>query len=161
MTLARYTRRLREGQKLAGESVAVTFTGERSALTARGAVFAVLRHPRKRTEEDAWLEEQLASRHAELGEAIGLAAEFAGLVRQRQPERLQPWLQRAATSGLGAFRNFAKRLGEDLEAVRAGVSLPWSNGQVEGQINRLKMLKRQMYGRASLALLSRRFLMTV
>ncbi len=56
---------------------------------------------------------------------------------------------------------FALRLGSDYEAVKAGVTLEWSNGQVEGQINRLKMLKRQMYGRASLDLLSQRFLLAV
>jgi len=58
-----------------------------------------------------------------------------------------------------AFHIFAKRLQEDYNAVKAGVTLPWSNGQNEGQINRLKMLKRQMYGRASLELLSQRFLL--
>jgi transposase len=56
-------------------------------------------------------------------------------------------------------RNLAKRLGVDDEAVRATVTLPWSTGQVEGQINRLKTIKRQMYGRASLDLLGRRFLL--
>ncbi len=56
---------------------------------------------------------------------------------------------------------FALSLGEDYEAVKAGVTLEWSNGQVEGQINRLKMLKRQMYGRASIELLSQRFLLAV
>ena len=54
---------------------------------------------------------------------------------------------------------FAKRLSADYEAVRAAVTLSWSNGPVEGQINRLKMLKRTMYGRAGLTLLSRRFLL--
>lgn len=56
------------------------------------------------------------------------------------------------------MRRFAKGLYEDYDAVKAGVTLPWSTGPVEGQINRLKMLKRQMFGRARLDLLSRRFL---
>lgn len=56
---------------------------------------------------------------------------------------------------------FASGVREDRAAVEAGMSLPWSNGQVEGQINRLKMLKRQMYGRAGMELLSRRLLMGV
>ena len=56
-------------------------------------------------------------------------------------------------------RGFAKRLRADYDAVRAGVALAWSNGQTEGQVNRLKTLKRQMYGRANLDLLERRFLL--
>jgi transposase len=60
---------------------------------------------------------------------------------------------------LGAFQRFATRLREDYEAVKAGVMLPWSNGPVEGQINRLKMLARQMFGRAKLDLLTQRFLL--
>ena len=52
-------------------------------------------------------------------------------------------------------QSFAKSLKEDWAAVKNGVTLSWSNGQVEGQINRLKMLKRQMYGRASHELLGR------
>ena len=57
------------------------------------------------------------------------------------------------------MRSFAKRLLDDYEAVRAAVELPWSNGPTEGQINRLKTIKRQMYGRANLDLLERRFLL--
>jgi len=53
------------------------------------------------------------------------------------------WLERAAQSHLPAFIRFAKGLYEDYDAVKAGMTLPWSNGPVEGQINRLKMLKRR------------------
>ena len=75
------------------------------------------------------------------------------------PTQLDPWLQRATTSTLEAVQRFASGLYEDYEAVKAGVTLPWSTGPVEGHINRLKMLKRQMFGRARLDLLSRRFLL--
>src|SRR2546426_983753 len=88
---------------------------------------------------------------------FGVAA-FTALVRQRQPERLDPWLTRATASALEAFQRFASGLQEDYEAIKAGVTLPWSTSPVEGHINRLKMLKRQMFGRARLDLLSRRFL---
>ena len=94
-----------------------------------------------------------------IGEAVGLAEEFAGLPRAREPERLDPWLARARGGPLPAFRGFATRLGVDEAAVRAAATLPWSTGPVEGQINRLKTLKRQMYGRAKLDLLGRRFLL--
>src|SRR4029453_3453357 len=85
--------------------------------------------------------------------------DFTSLVRQRQPERLDPWLQRATTSAVDAVRRFATGLYEDYEAVKAGVTLPWNSGPVEGHINRLKMLKRQMFGRARLDLLSYRFVL--
>ena len=68
-----------------------------------------------------------------------------------------PGCKRATTSTLEALQRFATGLHEDYEAVKAGVTLPWSTGPVEGHINRLKMLKRQMFGRARLDLLSRRF----
>jgi len=57
------------------------------------------------------------------------------------------------------LQHFAKRLRADYDAVRAALSLGWSNGQTKGQTNRLKTIKRQMYGRASLDLLGRRFLL--
>ena len=70
-----------------------------------------------------------------------------------------PWLAQARDSALPAFRNFARKLDSDHDAVRAAMTSPWSTGQVEGQINRLKMIKRQMFGRASFDLLNRRFVL--
>jgi transposase len=81
------------------------------------------------------------------------------MLRDRAPDRLDPWLKQARRSTLRPLRRFAKHLSADYDAVRAAVTLDWSNGPVEGQINRLKMLKRTMYGRAGLDLLSRRFLL--
>ena len=98
-------------------------------------------------------------RPSKLAEAVGLAEEFAGLLRAREPGRLDPWLARARDGPLPAFRGFAESLTTDEAAVRAAATLPWSTGPVEGQINRLKTLKRQMYGRAKLDLLGRRFLL--
>jgi transposase len=68
-------------------------------------------------------------------------------------------LERASQSDLSPFRRFAQSLREDYDAVKAGVTLSASNGRTEGHINRLKMLKRQMFGRAGIELLSRRFLL--
>ncbi len=79
-------------------------------------------------------------------------------MRQGEPERLDPWLQRAQSGAVPTLRRFTELLAADYAAVRAAVTLDWSNGPVEGQINRLKTIKRQMYGRASLDLLGRRFL---
>jgi len=85
-----------------------------------------------------------------LSEPISLAQAFLKLVRQRLPEQLDGWLTDARNSSIKAFSSFAKGLKEDYDAVKAGVTLEVSNGQVEGQNNRLKMLKRQMFGRQGL-----------
>jgi transposase len=126
-------------------------------LTPRRATWLVLRRETKRTAVEAQQLAQLREQQAEVTEAIDLAQAFTQLVRQRQPASLDPWLQCASTSTVEALRRFAAGLYEDYAAVKAGVTLPWSTGPVEGHINRLKMLKRQMFGRAHLDLLSRRF----
>jgi transposase len=90
---------------------------------------------------------------------VALAQDCAGLIRRRQPTQLDPWLARAATSALPPFRCFAKGLRKDDAAVQEGVTLPWSQGPIEGPINRLKMRKRQIFGRARLDLLVQRFLL--
>jgi transposase len=119
----------------------------------------VLRRPENRDEEDEQLLARIIAQHPQLAEAIKLSQDFAQLVRNREPEQLDDWLARAVGSHLGALVGFALSLREDYKAVKAGVTLEWSNGQVEGQINRLKMLKRQIYGRARLDLLSQGFLL--
>jgi transposase len=166
-TLARYTQRLRQAQVGATlrqpspkRRLPAVIDAPKRPLTPRNAAWLVLRRAEERDTEEADRLNRLRLQPGRpLAEAIALAEEFATLVRTRDPERLAPWLTRAQDSTLPAFRNFAKKLDADIEAVRAAVSLPWSNGPVEGQINRLKMLKRQMYGRANLDLLTRRFLL--
>lgn len=128
-------------------------------LTARRAAFLVLRRTDTLQVEEQQLVQRLAQQ-TELAAAIGLAQDFAQLVRQRHSEQFDPWLERAEQSQVSPFERFARSLREDYDAVKAGVTLSTSNGQVEGQINRLKMLKRQMYGRAGIQLLERRFLLT-
>jgi transposase len=118
----------------------------------------VLKRPEHRTTADTQLLAYLESQHHDVAEAMGLAQDFAAIVRQRQGDRFDAWLTRAVASGVAPLRRFARGLLADYEAVNAGLRLPWSNGPVEGHINRLKMLKRQMFGRAKLDLLSRRFL---
>jgi hypothetical protein len=78
------------------------------------------------------------------------------IVRERRGSDLEAWITAATDSGIGALARFARGLQEDLAAVTAGLTLPWSNGPVEGQITRLKLLKRQGYGRAGSALLRQR-----
>lgn len=81
---------------------------------------------------------------------------FFSLLNERRVGDLEAWLQQATTSGVAELAAFAEGVRRDLAAVQAAVTLPWSQGQTEGQINRLKLLKRQMYGRANLDLLRQR-----
>jgi transposase len=94
----------------------------------------------------------------ELEIARALVEAFGRMVRERNLAALDPWLHLARASGLPELQEFAAGIGRDKAAVQAALSYSWSNGQTEGQVNRLKFLKRQMYGRASFALLKRRVL---
>ncbi|HYZ40044.1 MAG TPA: ISL3 family transposase [Stellaceae bacterium] len=87
-----------------------------------------------------------------------LAMRFRGLLRGRTAEKLDIWLNDASRSGIYGIQRFARTLRQDIEAVRNAVLEPWSNGQTEGQINRLKTLKRAMYGRAGVDLLRARLM---
>jgi transposase len=88
-------------------------------LTPRRATWLVLRREEARDEAEVHQLAQLQAQHAEVAEAIDLAQEFAQLVRQRQPERLDLWMARAATSALGTFQRLAKGLCEDYDTVKA------------------------------------------
>ena len=88
--------------------------------------------------------------------ALDLAESFAAMVRQQTTAFLSDWLAQAEQSGCGEFVGFAAALRQDEAAVRAALTTRWSNGPVEGQVNRLKAIKRQMYGRAGLPLLRAR-----
>jgi transposase len=162
--VAAYARRLREAQGLAPGQRRPRQRLPRVAepvcqpLTPRRATWLVLRREAKRTQAEVQQLAQLRAQAADVAEAIDLAQDFTQMVRQRQPESLDPWLQRVSTSTVEALQRFAKGLYEDYDAIKAGVTLPWSSSPVEGHINRLKMVKRQMFGRAHLDLLSRRFL---
>jgi transposase len=87
-----------------------------------------------------------------------LAREFGRLLRQRDAAALDPWLARAEDSGIAEFRSCAKSLRQDYAAVAAALREPYSNGPTEGNVTRLKLLKRQMYGRAKPDLLRQRVL---
>jgi transposase len=127
-------------------------------LTPREATWLVMRREAKRNDDEKQQLAKLQAYGGEIAEAITLTQDFADLVRQRKADQLEAWLERAAASCLQAFQSFANGLRAEYAAVKAGVTLPWSTGPVEGQINRLKMLKRQMFGRANIDLLKQRVL---
>ena len=87
--------------------------------------------------------------------ARDLVARFHGMVRDRDPDALPAWIADVAGSVLASF---GKGIVADHSAVIAAMTQPWSNGQTEGQITKLKLVKRQMYGRAKLDLLRARLL---
>jgi hypothetical protein len=87
-----------------------------------------------------------------------LAMRFRGILRGRDVAKLDVWLTDAHRSGVYGMQRFARTLQSDLDAVRNGITEPWSNGQTEGQISRLKTLMRAMYGRAGIDLLRARML---
>jgi transposase len=90
--------------------------------------------------------------------AYRLTQAFLRMVRERTGEGLDNWLDEAEASLLPEFKSFAAGVRKDKAAVLAGLTLPWSNGPTEGHVNRLKLLKRSMYGRAKLPLLRARVL---
>jgi transposase len=164
-TGARYVQRLRQAQGVTphaqplGPTLPLVVEVQQRPLTTRRATRMVLKPPMKRTAEDVQLMAHRKGRHSELAVAIDLAQDFTAIVREGQPDGFDSWLARAMASAVGPLQRFAAGLHADYEAVKAGIRLPWSNGPVEGHINRLKMLKRSMFGRAKLDLLSRRFLL--
>ena len=133
-------------------------TTEPKPLTPKSASWLVMRHIDELTSDEEEALIQLGGQ-AELSDAITLTQSFLLLVRKRLPQHLDNWLELAKNSLLKPFQSFAKGLIDDYEAVRAGLTLEVSNGPVEGFNNKLKMLKRQMYGRAGLDLLNKRMVL--
>ncbi len=80
------------------------------------------------------------------------------MVRERKHERLRPWMEEAAKSGIPELKSFVGGIERDYDAVKAALRLPWSQGVTEGKVNKLKTLKRQMDGRAGFPLLRQRLL---
>jgi transposase len=107
------------------------------------------------TRDEALTVAQIEDCVPRLAEAAALVDDFQRMIRNRTPDRLDAWLPKTDQSLLSSF---ARGLRTDRAAAVAAVEEPWSNGQAEGQINRLKTLKRQMYGRAKLDLLKARML---
>jgi transposase len=135
----------------------------RPALAApapREVVWWLLGRRKKPSAEQAAFVERLTTRCPRIRLAQELAQSFFALTRRRDAAALEPWMEQVAASEIPELQRFSTGLRRDWDAVRAGLSLEWSNGPVEGQINRLKMLKRQMYGRAGVALLRARVLPT-
>lgn len=96
----------------------------------------------------------------ELTALAGHVRAFAVMMRERRGGELDAWTTAVESDDLPALRSFVRGLRRDYDAVRAGLTLPWSSGAVEGHVNRIKMLKRQMFGRADSDLLRKRILLS-
>jgi transposase len=126
--------------------------------TARHVALLLLRPPAKRTPEQALYAEHLCQCEPTIATAHALVQAFVRMLHERQGERLDAWVEEAAQSGIAELHRFAQGLTKDRAAVRAGLSVDYSNGQTEGQILRLKLIRRSMYGRGKFDLLERRVL---
>ena len=120
--------------------------------------FDWVRRPEKRTVEAQARLDTIRAASPELTIALDLADEFTALIRKRSTGTLADWLSRAEVSPCPEVRHFAEGIRRDESAVNAAVTLCWSNGPLEGHVNRLKTIKRQMYGRAGFTLLKARVL---
>lgn len=164
-TLQRYIRGLRKAEGLPPVRIKVTQTlpkvvdPQSPPFTPRQAAYLVVLNPDNRQAEEIDLLERVMQQHPDLTVLVELADEFLELLRNRQADALDDWLLKAATSAIKPLQTFAKGLFDDYAAVKASLMGEVSNGPVEGLNNKLKMLKRQMYGRAGLELLAKRLIM--
>ena len=127
------------GASVSARSIARDITSERASGSARVAMVNAI----------------VETASPALIEARTLLDQFHAMMRTRKPEKLELWIEAAQTSHIAAF---AAGIRTDQAAVHAAIVEPWSSGQVEGQITRLKLVKRQMYGRANLDLLKARLM---
>jgi transposase len=132
-----------------------------SQWTAKQAVWWFIRDPSdlKKKEQETLLVIRQASPTADM--AYGLAQDFMGMLRHREGERLDVWFAQVSASHIPELQRFARSLQRDKDAVLAGLTEVWSNGVVEGKINKLKLIKRMMYGRAEFPLLRQRVLYAI
>jgi transposase len=170
-TISRFATRMRQEQGIPPRQRRLpdehATTGQRSAvpkrasvrpLSARHLAWLFTRRPDDLTARQQAEVSQMRGRAASLATAYDLAQSFALMVRERRATDLLGWIEKVAQSGVAELQGFADGLCRDWDAVQAALSLPWSQGQTEGQITRLKLLKRQMYGRAGFDLLRLRML---
>ncbi len=117
--------------------------------TVRQLVWYVMWHPEKLTEGEQRAVAGLRAVHPDLEQAVQFTREFTAMIQHRQADQLEPWLWRVANSDVPALSSFAAGIRRDKTAVLAGLSLGWSQGQVEDQIRRFRLLKCSAYRCAS------------
>ncbi|MFE3947197.1 transposase [Streptomyces sp. NPDC059118] len=119
----------------------------------------ILSRPETLTEPEQLQLKTIRTQCPELDGLTRHVRSFATMLTDRQGERLLAWLDAVRQDDLPSLHTLAAGIDRDLDAVTAGLTLPWSSGAVEGHVNRIKMLKRQMFGRAGFQLLRKRVLL--
>ena len=119
----------------------------------------ILGRPETLTETEHLRLKAVLAHCPELDALTGHVRSFAQMLTERQGERLPQWLDAVRQDDLPSLHTLAAGIDRDRDAVIAGLTLPWNSGVVEGHVNRIKMLKRQMFGRAGFALLRKRVLL--
>lgn len=160
-TIARFLQRLQRPHHSSTETHSKTTrrrVRRRSKLTPRQAAFLVLKQPNKLTLKQQQQLTQLRQ-HSDFALPLQWAQNFIDILRKQQGERLDDWLHQVQDSRIKPLIAFAKSLKGDYDAVLAALSSPFSNGPTEGHINKLKMIKRQMFGRAGPQLLRKPLLL--
>jgi transposase len=164
-TVTRYISQLRQAQGLPAkvghspQSAVKVSDPQSPPLTPRRVSYLIVMREENREHGDQERLEHIVAQHPDLATVVALADEFLQLLRQRQSDAFDAWLMKALKSAFKPFQTFAEGLFDDYAAVKASMMVNISNGPVEGLNNRLKMLKRQMYGRAGLEVLNKRFVL--
>lgn len=128
------------------------------ALSTQQATWLFFRKDEALKAEEQETLQHLRQASPSLETTYQLVKAFLHMVRELTGEQLDAWLEAAQASQLEAFQPFVTGVQKDKDAVFAGLTLPWSNGPLEGNVNRLKLIKRSMYGRAEFDLLKLRVL---
>jgi transposase len=128
-------------------------------LSPRQALWLLLRPAKDLTAEEGTMRPRLVEGSEEIRAALALVESFRGMVRTRDRAALDPWLQAAEGAAVPEMRGLAAGLRRDYAAVDAALAHPWSSGPVEGQVTKVKLIKRLMFGRGSFDLLRRRVLL--
>jgi transposase len=127
-------------------------------MLAKRAVRLLLRRATELTVGEQATVQMLRQLHPHLEVLYQLTQGFIAMLKQPQAESLDPWLTAVQGCGMAELERFGRGIEQDKAAVSAALSLPYSNGVVEGHVNRLKLIKRMMYGRAEFPLLRQRVL---
>lgn len=127
-------------------------------LRPRQAAGLLLIPPTERTDDQKRAWHQVRQIHGEVDRALTALQQLLARIRARSSDGLDTWLDQAAERAVPELQAFVTKLRQDEEAVRAGLSLSWSQGPMEGHVNRVKLIKRSMYGRGKLDLLRQRVL---
>jgi hypothetical protein len=128
--------------------------------TVRDATNWLTRRPDTLTEDEKPRVKAILDRCPELQAASDLVRPFAAMITELAGQDLPQWMAAARDAALPGIASFAKGLEQDLDAVTNGLTMTWNSGPVEGRVNHIKMIKRQMFGRAGLPLLRKRVLLT-